>query len=494
MSDDVPTPASDPSSPADEIRQLISLRSRRSARDGHFPSLEGLLPEDVRDDPDQRFVALTQLIDTAIAAMDDPAHRQAAAALVGSGPDRWAPVTRRGAKAAAAFGCGWDAYRRRRASGTSQLDDTIDALVTSLTNPGTGEPPTPDPSRPTIATVVLDPAPGHTPDAEVDLSGNQPDGSPTSRTRSTRLLLAGGAAALTLAIAVLALTTIGGSKDPSSPDNPRRAGSNESGTEAICSRLNHEVGDTAPSADEELKAWSRVFIEAARDLPDNLATCAGLLTRDLGVVLQPVSDNTDNGIGALVGVEGDHRRAVFLYNLEYWVLRKYHEAYGSVLGTPIARADRPDGTRIVKLTAGVIVGGPHENVRAVYGASFAEWTRRGGPDGEMGLPISAQRDVTGTGKVQDYEHGRVTVDFQDPSRVTWEAVDNPASLLPPNIANHILTADDGSSWWIDSDNVRHWIPTGHDYVCATGPAGSEVVTAPIIAVATLEIGEPLRCR
>ena len=127
MIDDANLPAPDPRALVEELRQLLGLRSRQSLRDRTFPELFTLLADEDRATPDRRFAALTRLLDDAIAAIDDPAHRHAAAALVGSGPGRWRTVTQRGTDAASAFGCGWDAYRRKRASGTSQLDDTLDA-------------------------------------------------------------------------------------------------------------------------------------------------------------------------------------------------------------------------------------------------------------------------------------------------------------------------------------------------------------------------------
>src|SRR5690606_4434729 len=115
-----------------ELRQLMALRSRSSVRDRSCPELDRLLESSDRETRDSRFAALTRSIDAAIDDIVDPAHRAAAGSLLGSSDGRWRTVSQRGADAAAEFGCGWDAYRRRRTNGPSQLDDTLQALAQSM--------------------------------------------------------------------------------------------------------------------------------------------------------------------------------------------------------------------------------------------------------------------------------------------------------------------------------------------------------------------------
>ena len=77
MIDDANLPAPDPRALVEELRQLLGLRSRQSLRDRTFPELFTLLADEDRATPDRRFAALTRLLDDAIAAIDDPAHRHA---------------------------------------------------------------------------------------------------------------------------------------------------------------------------------------------------------------------------------------------------------------------------------------------------------------------------------------------------------------------------------------------------------------------------------
>lgn len=545
-SDNLPTPthapatAGPPTALVDELRQLIGLRSRQTLRDRPFPQLFALLSEADLATPDSRFTALTRLLDAASATIDDPAHRHAATALVGSGPGRWRTVTQRGTDAAAVFGCGWDAYRRKRTSGTSQLDDTLDALacalrqvggapapdagpgaplapITDASPPRTGpaDPPsasgsettttraTPTP-RPApivaVAPVVLGPTatgPTHTRSTspatgEPDEAPRGPRPRPRRRRDAVTLVLVG------LALVAGALVAWAVSRPDGATTGVGTAGRGaveaESDRPASCARLTHRPGDLDPAADAELRAWAPVFRSAAADLPAGEETCAGLLTHEIGLVVQPISDGTPQGVGALVAVDDEPRRTVMLHHSEYWIYRNHVLSFGSSLGAPRARADRSDGTWVVKLDQGTIVGGPHEQARLVSGAAFALWVERGGMDGEMGLPVSAQRDVPGVGKVQDFQHGRVVIDYLDPLDVRWQAVPNPAGLLRPQIEDRVLVADDGTSWWIDGDGVRHWLPTQNDYGCATALVGGADTDVPIIAIATLEIGEPSRCR
>lgn len=474
---------------ADEIRQLIGMRSRTSVKDRSFPALFDLLTDEEKSTPDSRFNALTRLIDQAIADIDDPAHRHAATALLGSGPNRWATVAQRGAEAASAFNCGWDNYRRRRTSAPSHLEDTIDALVASLLNGQSGTLHDRTGTHP-AATVVIDSTDVDTNTPTSDEPRPVPD-TPHPRTRA--VILGVGAAVLLLSAGALAWSVLarGDNHDRTVVAAPPRDAPERP---TSCERLTHQVGDLSPTADDTLRSWAPEFRRAGSDLPDGVGRCAGLLSHDLDLIIQPISDDTNEGVGALVGVDTDPRRVLLLYHHEYWTYRRFVMAYGATIGVPVARTDRPDGTRIVELTDGALVGGRYQKSHVVFGAAYATWTRRGGPDGDMGLPISDLRDVPDQGKVQDFQKGRIVISYRDPSTVRWEPVANPATLLPADIAGRVVTADDGSSWWIDEAGVRHWLPTSSDFGCASATGGAIEERIPIIAVSTLPIGEPYRCR
>ncbi|MBK6856256.1 MAG: hypothetical protein IPG97_06805 [Microthrixaceae bacterium] len=510
MDNDIHPTVASTSALTEELRRLMGLRARSSIRDGSFPAVTALLSEAELTSPDSRLAAMTALIDQAVATIDDAAHRHAAAALLGSGDGRWRTVAQRGTEAASAFACGWDAYRRKRASGTAQLDDTLDSLAAAMiavsrsrlapeetaTEPGPGplapgSNATSESTSPPIVPIVIT----DTEHRGADTDRGGPDGlepSPPSRqARRRSIVLMTLVAAVTVAFGALAIWALTHDDKVSEASDPNT--STTSSRPRSCVQLTHRLGDVGPTADDEIREWAPLFRQASKDLPAGANTCAGVMGRDSGMINQPISDGSAQGIGALVAVEGEPRRTLMLHHSEFWVLRNFYLAYGDKAGVPYERDDR-DGSWVVRLTQSVVVGGPHEDARLVWGSILAEWAERGGIDGEMGLPVSGQRDLPGVGMVQDFQGGRVTIDFVDSTQVEWKPIPNPASQLPPNIAGRVLVADDGSSWLIDENEVRHWLPARSDYGCATSLAVDVVRDVPIIAIATLEIGEPSRCR
>ena len=491
----------------DDLRQLITLRTRTSVRDRPFPVLVGLLDPEDRHAPDRRYRALSDLIDTGIDRIDDPAHRRAAAALLGGGDGRWRTVAARGSEAAREFGCGWDAYRRKRASGASQLDDTLEVLAESLrTAAATGQVPAavdgdfatlgptaagPTATGPTGATstVVLGPiTPGTIEETE--------PGAPTHET-PRRFLGLRRRDALTAVLVILAVLAGAGIAWNARSDHghSEQAGQVDSGDRPeSCDQLTFRPGDKSEKADPEITAWAPRFATTSQDLHDGVGVCAGVMDRLNDLVIQPISDGSPTGVGALIGVEGEPPRVLMLYHREYWVYRNFTLTFGEIAGSPYRRADRDDGTRVVKLTQGIIVSREHQDAYLVFGTVYNAWREHGGIDGDMGRPVSNQRDVPDVGRVQDFEHGRVTIDFVDPTIVEWKEVPNPAELLPPSIGETVVVADDGSAWWIDASRVRHWLPTTNDFGCVSVLGGPPIRDVPIIAIATLPLGEPSRCR
>ena len=54
---------------------------------------------------------------------------------------------------------------------------------------------------------------------------------------------------------------------------------------------------------------------------------------------------------------------------------------------------------------------------------------------------------------------------------------------------------EGVAWLVDESMVRRWLPSSQDYWCATGIGNATKFSdVPAYAIATLEYGEPFRCR
>lgn len=519
------TPAPSSEVVAEELRALLGIRSRSSIRDRHLPALLSLIDPDDAGQRDRRYLALVRLIDEGIGRIADVNHREAARALLGSGEGRWRTVAQRGAEAAARFDCGWDAYRRRRTSGTSQLDDTLGALAERLllgdlpnSSPATPErsaapdPPAADhelagtdaPPAPVASFSRESPGPASPPATEpvtVVIGDPAREGagvrtvlpvapSRTSPRRWGRLVLVTlvGIGAVT-AVAALAIR----SKD-------RPAGEDRVTTTAppaTCAGLTRQVGDVPPGASEELRAWAGRFREAARSI-DPPPTCAGYVVNKWDMVFQPVSNGLSNGrgLGAIVGVEGDggKTQVVVLTHSQFFALRSAVEQYGpGYLGRLVRRADTKDFL-VAEFTNGKVISESIDGVTfSVVGPTWRFWEEKGGLSGEMGAPVSGAYDDARRGRVQEFTNGDVVVSYRDGS-ITWHPVDDPASALPETPREYVLVQRDGTAWMVDGDSVRHWIPSEADFVCATGLGFTLVDEVPGWALATLPDGPYFTCR
>jgi len=517
----------------------MALRSRSTVRNRPFPALFSLLEPGDLENRDVRYQSLSDLLDRAADTIPEHEHSQAARALLGSGPGRWRTVSQRGGDAAANFGCGWDAYRRRRTNGTSQLDDTLDALTLALLAPvstgpeeleggfegeeapNRGTPPDPDiipvsigigsaePSGSNDPNDPHDPAnpnDAHTRDddganddtADDDAAPAQSSGSRSNRRRRLVAALVILFAVVTVgAVAAWVLTrddrpsaSATAPTDPANPTQPADSEPNEA-----CELLTHEVGDLPEQADAELKEWSPRFRELASTLPAGTTACAGLMEHNVGLVVQPVSADRGRGIGAIVSSPVGEPHAVHLRHQEYWnYISSVQNSGSDMVGVPIDRADRPDGTQVVEFTRGTMVG---ENTDPpsflVYGPAWDEWQRRGDLDGPMGRPVTFIYDKPGVGRVQEFTGGQLIVDYAT-AKIRWEPVANPASELPYPLTDSVLRSDDATTWFVDDEGHRHWIPTNNDFNCATRSGLDQYDSVPAYAIATLPVEAPFRCR
>ena len=482
---------------AAELRSLITLRSRTSIRDRPFPTLATLAQgQNHPTDRDARYLSLTTFIDRGIGEIVDTSHRRAAEHLVGSGPGRWRTVAQRGADAAAEFGCGWDAYRRRRANGSSQLDDTLTALAQSLVriadssadlvasglSPSRSiaqEPGSSQSAAPAVAPVSLGPSP--------TISEPHPREDQRVPHRPRRLHWA--AAALSLLIVAGGILWV---RD--SPSGPRPAGPDTDAAE--CIGLTHSVGDVPENADVELRIWGDRFAQAARKMEDP-PRCAGYVLRRDGLILQPygVTLRRGTGVGAFVSVLAPAPQVVILTHAQYAQYRAMAESYGPErLGDPVKRNDT-GRWQVAEFTNGTIIG-PAVDAPAfsIVGATRERFLATGGLDGTMGAPTTFPYDVAGSGRVQEFAKGKLVTTYLDGS-LQWDPVKDPAADLPDRTSNVVLSSADKTSWFVDDSHVRHWLPTGADYKCAIGGLGVGVYDGtPSWAIATLEVGDAFTCR
>ena len=97
------------------------------------------------------------------------------------------------------------------------------------------------------------------------------------------------------------------------------------------------------------------------------------------------------------------------------------------------------------------------------------------------------------------------LDESNPGAVSWlpfdvasvgaQYVDDPGAELRPigDLAGRVLRQAGGTTWFIDDDDIRHWIADGDTWNCLGAEqrkVGGDIAG---YAVATLELGPPATC-
>lgn len=162
----------------------------------------------------------------------------------------------------------------------------------------------------------------------------------------------------------------------------------------------------------------------------------------------------------------------------------------NLVGYPVGRIQL-NGVDIIRTTAGGLVfGQPGGLGLPVLGGQWDFWIAAGGPAGSMGLPMGVPESAAGptgatswapgmasTGARQTFQHGwtflagvisDVDALSQPADRYRWF----PWSELPvdPKPAvdyrGHIMKLGP-TTWYVDKDGIRHWIPSASAWMCAT---------------------------
>lgn len=481
---------------AGDLRTLASIRSRATVRTRPLPHLEALLPSGVGSDPEARYAALEDLIETAVAAMNDHDHQLAAQRLVGRGPGRWRPLKQRGAEAASVFQIGWDGYRRRHDDhGRSALDETLD-LVAEAIIAGSGAGPAIAGGAPPVArsavvlggpSVPTDGVAVRIDDAGLDVHASSARTVPISGSTTKRFWALVAVVAL-LAGTVSAVVILG----------VQRPGTREAAG-ADCEELDSTVGDLGPGSDPVLAAWSEPFRTYAAGLDSTLVRCADPIQTSQGEVFQRVAADGTAPVGALV-VTADASPTAIVYlsppELATFTTRELETAETQDrLGKVIGRDDRPDGTKLVTFGSGVIVSESGDAPAIAVTKRFWDaWTELGGLDGAPGRPIGVAHTATGESRRQDFEGGRLEAGFDD-GELTWVPITTEPPPLPSDHLGRIVTASDTeTSWYLDPEGARHWIPSAQDMACVEGTQVQPTVTdVDVRVIDALPLASVLRC-
>jgi len=183
----------------------------------------------------------------------------------------------------------------------------------------------------------------------------------------------------------------------------------------------------------------------------------------------PSQDGTIVVSGPGPGTEGDSE-AVFLPKT-IWLA--YHNvgldggvSAQSLAGFPTEFSVDDEGHWIARTSLGdlIIAEQPNTSGRWIPHQAVPVWESYGGIHGELGLPMTNVEYVDGL-ITQTYEHGKAFVGLEgviEAEIYGQAAIDTDLAALPRS-TDGILSTYDSTDWWIDSEGVRHWIPSGPDH-------------------------------
>lgn len=454
---------------ANDLRRVVGMRTPTALRDAHLPALSMYL--DAPDDPNRRLDELRRVLTDAIDAIDDHQFHDAAESLVGFGDNRWTPLRQRGERASASFNCSFDAYRRaRRSTGVSLLDETVRQLAQAV-----------DASS-TVATPL------------VDTDGTPPSGpgdaAPVGRRRTALLV---GAAAIIVVIVVLVVAI--GTRGDSGPGSQAAAATTVTSHASTSkpAKCSHEIGATT---DPALRAYRVPFATQISQLtpPGERAPCAGApIQRWDELVLQPLTED-GKADGALVATDPDH--VMVMTEAEY---TSYHQIGGkdgtqaqALAGLPRRRAKSTSGKVWLIITdhGAMASTGPDQPGFYLGGPVWTNWQKNGEDTGAWGMPASNPQN-NAVGYYQDFANGRLTLSYT--GDLVFHPVGDPAASLPPDARGQILRHDDGTTWYVDQQDVRHWIPDGPTWECIRARGSRQIGHVPGYAITTLQLGDPATC-
>ncbi|HET8931361.1 MAG TPA: hypothetical protein VFN21_11940 [Acidimicrobiales bacterium] len=467
----------------DDLRRVAGMRSPKALRDAHLPVLATYL--DVPDDPDRRLAGYRRGITGGLESIDDPQFRAAAEALFAFGDNRWTPLRQRGERASASFNCSFDAYRRaRRSTGVSLLDETVRQLAGAL-----------DTNARTAAVDVgggpSDPAADDAPPSAAASDIRSPD-------RGRRLFMVAGALVLLLIVVagVVVITTREDSGNgvvaaastiavASTTSHVTTAGGGATGC--------HPVGQ---STDPALAAYEVPFETQVSQLtpPGEAEPCGGSpVMRWDQLVIQPLV-NGGAPDGALVAIDPDH--VLLMSQAEY---SSYHQVGGkdgtqaqALAGLPRRRAMSASGKVSLIITDHGAMASAGVDQPGFYlgDVVWSTWHGNGEDTGDWGTPASNPLN-NAVGYYQDFSKGRLTLSYT--GALAFHEVDDPAATLPAEYRGQILRHDDGTTWYVDDHDVRHWIPDGDTWFCINDRGSREIGHVPGYAISTLELGAPATC-
>lgn len=262
------------------------------------------------------------------------------------------------------------------------------------------------------------------------------------------------------------------------------------------------IGDLPEDADDDLEAFGPRFRDlAAAELEREELVCAGPIHRWRDLVIQRLYARAepDGTLAASADGAGDVIRFTFPEWKGYRLTGEDDFPF-NLGGRPTGRETLADHS-IVRTTNGALVSrrADTHGFLVINGA----WTLWADQDGRswMGHPETQPALSGSLGIYQDFAHGWLQIpgvvnpfeaERLGPEAYVWHPVLDPQADVPSDARGNILEVNE-TSWFIDQQGLRHWIPDKREFDCVRSEHGSRKITVRGWVVATFPLGEAYTC-
>lgn len=476
----------------DELKWLARQRNQSDLRTERGQALARALGVDPESPAE-----LCAAVDAAVEAMDSDAHQEAARWLVGSGPLRWEAVKSRQHEAAKVFDVKTDAFRRKRTKGRpSREDEVLTELARAIqaAPAGLGSGRIDNGTRATTVAVA---------DSEIVPVGTGPGTGPGTGTGSGSPgdplvdTPDGGSARrrwrwlLPIGLAVVAAVAGLGWRLGGRPDDRGSA------VPSLGEGCPHEVSGGDLVTDPVITGAVRNHFDVSGG------------EAQYGCALAPLVALPDSPLSYQeFGSPGKTPREVIVAYDDGRVLTvpfaawgSYRQIGGKAGDQAYAIAGDPVGLRVTGAAAYFDLGTDVQLVAEVAEAPYffvipivvEAWEANGGVVGELGLPTSNPYVRDGNWR-QEFQTGYLEAS-PNLAEIRWKPVESPRSELPPDeeVAGRIVAQLDATSWYINGDLQRLWIPDHLVWECLGGDGNALTHNTPGYAVAQLPYGGIATC-
>lgn len=235
------------------------------------------------------------------------------------------------------------------------------------------------------------------------------------------------------------------------------------------------IGDLPEDADAELRAFGPRFRDlAAAELARAELVCAGPIHRWRDLVIQRlfIGTSPEGTLAASADGHGDVVRFTFPEWKGYRLTGEDDFPF-NLGGRPTGRETFTDHSIVRTTNGGLVSRRPDTHGFLVINGAWTLWADQNGR-ATMGYP-ETQPALSGTlGIYQDFSHGWIQIpgvlnpfeaEHLGPEAYVWHPVPDPMAHVPPDATGNILEVNE-TSWFIDREGVRHWIPDKREYDCA----------------------------